>query len=186
MRDSAVLSILGAASLWLRTACALTPPPPLAPPLVFEEQAVNDALRVALLDDEEPLTGVGYFDQYIDHDNPGLGTFPQTYWYNATFYKGPGSPIILFTPGEIAAAGYTGYLTDSAITGMIAKEVGGAVLVVEHRYWGNSTPYEIQTTKNLQYLDLEQSVADFVHFAQSVQLPFDTVGSSNAPDAVSP
>lgn len=138
----------------------------------------------ALADPTQSETGIAYFDQYIDHDNPDLGTFSQTYWYNATFWKGPGSPVILFTPGEIAATGYTGYLTDQAITGLIAKEVGGAVVLVEHRYWGNSTPYVEQSTKALQFLNLDQAVADFVHFARTAKLPFDTNGTSNAENAV--
>lgn len=39
-------------------------------------------------------------------------------------------------------------------------------------------------TKNLQYLTLDQAVADFVNFAQNVKLPFDTTGATNAPKAV--
>lgn len=111
------------------------------------------------------------------------------------------------TPGEVAAAGYTGYLTEKALTGMYGKAVGGAVLILERmghlsttptysnndevlklretdRYWGNSSPFDEQTTKNLQYLTLEQSVADFVNFARNVKLPFDTSGKTNAPQAV--
>jgi hypothetical protein len=39
----------------------------------------------------------------------------------------------VFTPGEVAAAGYTGYLTERALTGMIAAEVGAAILVIERK-----------------------------------------------------
>lgn len=35
------------------------------------------------------------------------------------------------TPGEVAAAGYTGYLTEKALTGMYAKAIEGAVIIVE-------------------------------------------------------
>jgi hypothetical protein len=35
------------------------------------------------------------------------------------------------TPGESAAVGYTGYLTERAITGLYAKAVGGAIIIVE-------------------------------------------------------
>ncbi|RYP15867.1 hypothetical protein DL766_009291 [Monosporascus sp. MC13-8B] len=165
-------------TLGISNVLALTPPPPLPPP-----DEVDENVTAALADVSQPETGIAYFEQYIDHENPGFGTFSQTYWYNATYWKGPGSPIILFTPGEVAAAGYTGYLTDAAITGLIAKEVGGAVLLVEHRYWGNSTPYVEQTTKNLRFLNLDQSVADFVHFARTAKLPFDQNGTSNAENA---
>lgn len=53
------------------------------------------------------------------------------------------------------------------------------------RYYGNSTPYEILDLKALQYLTLNNSVADMVNFARNVELPFDTNHSSNAPQAVS-
>lgn len=39
--------------------------------------------------------------------------------------------MVFFTPGESEAAPYTGYLTDRAITGAIAKAIGGAVVMVE-------------------------------------------------------
>ncbi|KAI1643959.1 peptidase S28 [Daldinia loculata] len=157
---------------------SLTPPIPYPP-----SDNVSEEILAALADPGQSATGIAYFEQYIDHNNPDFGVFNQTYWYNATFWKGPGSPVILFTPGEVAATGYVSYMTDQALTGLIAKEVGGAVILVEHRYWGNSTPYEIQTTKNLQFLNLDQSVADFVHFAQTVKLPFDADDTSNASNA---
>ncbi|TDZ36495.1 putative extracellular serine carboxypeptidase [Colletotrichum spinosum] len=125
----------------------------------------------------------GFFEQLIDHDAPELGTFQQRYWYNATYWKGPGSPVILFTPGEVAAEGYTGYLTDRALTGNIAKAVGGAVVIIEHRNWGTSLPYTLQDTKNLQQHTMTNAVLDFVNFARNVQLPFDKNASSNAPQA---
>lgn len=38
------------------------------------------------------------------------------------------------TPGEDAAAPYTAYLTDRAITGLYAKAVGGAVVMIERKW----------------------------------------------------
>lgn len=109
--------------------------------------------------------------------------------------------VIIFTPGEMDADPYWRYITEETITGVYAKEVGGAVILMERkfftepatdsyltppldRYFGESSPYENQTTKNLQYLNVEQAVADFVHFARSVELPFDGSGRTNAPQAV--
>jgi hypothetical protein len=42
--------------------------------------------------DWEPVRGVGNatFEQYIDHSNPDLGTFKQFYYYDTTFWQGPG------------------------------------------------------------------------------------------------
>jgi hypothetical protein len=130
-----------------------------------------------------PLTGNGTFETFIDHDNPKLGKFPLRYWYNATTWKGPGSPIVLMTPGEIAADNYGGYLTDRSMTGVYARELGGAVVMVEHRYYGDSTPYTRLSTKALQFHTLDQAVADFALLARKLALPFDPSGKTNAPKA---
>ncbi|KAK8024583.1 serine carboxypeptidase S28 [Apiospora rasikravindrae] len=177
MRTSAFVSLFTGAA-WFQAALGLFPPAPKMEPL---ELADNE--MTSLMDVSDPMTGTGTFTQYIDHDNPDVGTFSQSFWYNATNWKGPGSPVVIMTPGEVAAAGYTGYLTEKALTGMYAKSVSGAVIILEHRYWGNSSPFEEQSTKNLQYLTLQQSVADFVNFARNVKLPFDPSGKTNAPQA---
>ncbi|KAJ9157854.1 putative Serine peptidase [Pleurostoma richardsiae] len=136
-----------------------------------------------LTDDRDGLqkrstTGSGVFQQLIDHSNPDLGTFSQRFWWNDEFYAGPGSPVVFFTPGEENAAAYTGYLNNKTITGAFGQAIGGAVVIMEHRYWGTSSPYEELTTENLQYLTLPQSIADTTYFARNVQLPFDMDGTS--------
>ena len=40
----------------------------------------------------------------------------------------------MFTPGEVAAAGYSGYLTNRTITGAYAQAIGGAVIMLERKY----------------------------------------------------
>jgi hypothetical protein len=83
-----------------------------------------------------PNTGNATFRQYIDHDNKDLGTFEQFYFYSTEFYGGPGSPVILFTPGEVNASAYTSYLTLNRTTGVLAKEIGAAIVCTSHcRYW---------------------------------------------------
>lgn len=37
----------------------------------------------------------------------------------------------MFTPGEISADGYEGYLTNKTITGLFAQAIQGAVVMVE-------------------------------------------------------
>lgn len=39
--------------------------------------------------------------------------------------------MVFFTPGEISATNYGGYLTNATITGLYAQEIGGAVVMVE-------------------------------------------------------
>jgi hypothetical protein len=51
------------------------------------------------------------------------------------------------------------------------------------RFWGESSPYDDLTAENLQLLTLKQAIADFVYFAKTVALPFDTAHFSNADKA---
>lgn len=118
----------------------------------------------------------GVFQQLIDHNHPELGTFSQRYWYNAEYYAGPGSPIVLNAPGESEADDF--YTTNDTLSGMFAQTNGGAVIVIEHRYWGESSPYDKLTTTNLQYLNLDNAIQDLIYFAHNVELPFDVNGTT--------
>ena len=69
------------------------------------------------------------------------------------------------------------------MTGVFAEAIGGAIILIEHRYWGFSSPYEVLTTDNLRYLTLNQSIADLTHFASTVKLPFDPHKTSVAAKA---
>ncbi|EPS30153.1 hypothetical protein POX_b02836 [Penicillium oxalicum] len=155
-------------ALCASAAQAAIAPKPVPPPAVDASHAIQ---------------GAATFQQLIDHKNPSLGTFSQRYWWSSEWWAGEGSPVILFTPGEEAADQYTGYLTNKTLTGRYAQEVKGAVVMIEHRYWGDSSPYKELTTENLQALTLENSIADLNYFARNVKLPFDTNSSSNAQNA---
>jgi hypothetical protein len=73
------------------------------------------------------------FDQLLNHSNPSQGTFSQRYWWDASHWNGPGSPVFLFNVGEVNADGFTGYLEENTISGRYAKEFGGAVIVIERK-----------------------------------------------------
>lgn len=128
----------------------------------------------------ESFNGWGTFDQLLDHSRPELGTFKQRFWYGTEFWKGPGSPIILVNPGEQSAEGFNKtYTTTQRLSGLFAKETGGAVVIMEHRYWGGSSPFDKLTVKNLQYLTLFNSIKDISYFAANFIPPFDTSGKSS-------
>ncbi len=130
----------------------------------------------------QTTNGWGSFDQLIDHCDPALGTFKQRYWYGTEYWKGPGSPIVLVNPGEQSATGFNEtYTTDKRLPGRFAHQVGGAVIVLEHRYWGESSPYSVLTTDNMRYLTLNNSLKDMTYFAKTFVPPFDRSGKS-APD----
>ncbi|OAA33206.1 Peptidase S28 [Moelleriella libera RCEF 2490] len=145
--------------------------------LAFLPPILDDEFAVSAVDPKKNVKAAT-FQQLIDHKNPSLGTFTQRYWYNDEFYKGPGSPIVLNAPGEFAADNYLGYTKNVTLQGVFAQTNGGAVILLEHRYWGGSSPYQNLTVETLQYLTLDQAVQDLVHFAKTVRLPFDPQGSS--------
>lgn len=160
-------------------------PPPLG---LNEAHPGGPILELATDADPYPFantstTGQGIFKQLLDHDDPSLGTFDQYFWWSSEYWQGSGSPVVFFTPGEVAAEGYQGYLTNRTITGLFAQAIGGAVVMMEHRYWGNSSPYSVLTTENLTYLTLDNAIHDNTYFAKNVELPFDSNGSSSADNA---
>ena len=126
--------------------------------------------------------GNGTFDQLIDHSNPSKGTFKQRYWWSTEWYAGDNSPIVLVTPGEVAAELYTGYLTNKTLPGRFSQESGGANILLEHRYYGTSFPVDNLETENMQYHTLDNAVQDLIFFAETVKLPFGH-NTTNAPHA---
>lgn len=154
--------------------------PRLVPPRLSIEDVYGPDVKSGAL---PSYFGQGVFEQLLDHEHPELGTFSQKYWYSTEYWTGPGAPVVAFTPGEVAAAGFTGYLFNHTLPGQFAQAIGGAAVLIEHRYWGESSPYEELTTKNLQYLTVPNAIADLTYFARNVKLPFDTNGTSNAPNA---
>ncbi|KAI1198091.1 serine carboxypeptidase S28 [Nemania serpens] len=137
----------------------------------MKEMSLSESHQ-AMLDDENLVTlGGGYFDQLLDHDDPSKGTFKQRYWWNAEFFE-EGGPIFLFNPGEMSAGGATGYLQNITLPGYYAQQLKGAVILLEHRYWGESIPVETLTAETLQYLNLPNSVSDLTYFAKNVDCQF--------------
>ncbi|KAH9839119.1 peptidase S28 [Rhodofomes roseus] len=130
-----------------------------------------------------PLNTTYFFDQLIDHDNPSLGTFKQRYWHTWEFYE-TGGPIILTTPGEGNAEGSEDFLVNSTIDGMIAQELSGATIVLEHRYYGLSNPYNNLSVASLQYHTIQQAIDDLAYFAYNVKLPMP--GGDNVTPDVAP
>ena len=79
---------------------------------------------------------------------------------------------------------YTPYLTNSTINGQIAQQEHGATIVLEHRFYGESTPFADLSTPNLTYHTIQQAIDDLEYFAKNVKLPMpggDAVGPTKVP-----
>ncbi|KDQ17874.1 hypothetical protein BOTBODRAFT_104521 [Botryobasidium botryosum FD-172 SS1] len=130
-----------------------------------------------------PYDKIYIFNQLIDHSNPSLGTFPQRYYFTYEYYE-KGGPIVLSTPGEGPLDGYSGYITNRTINGVIAQGNKGAAVMIEHRFFGQSNPYPDLSEKSFRVHTLEQAIDDMVYFAKTVNLPMpggDSVGADKNP-----
>lgn len=63
------------------------------------------------------------------------------------------------------------YVTNASIAGMIAQELRGATVALEHRYFGESQPCSNLSTTNLKYHTIQQAIDDLDYFAYHVNLP---------------
>lgn len=57
------------------------------------------------------------------------------------------------------------------MTGYLAQINRGAAVVLEHRFFGMSNPYNDLSEASLAVLTVDQAIADIVYFANNVQLP---------------
>ncbi|KAI1784395.1 serine carboxypeptidase S28-domain-containing protein [Ganoderma leucocontextum] len=71
----------------------------------------------------------------------------------------------------ISPTSYAAYLTNATINGQIAQTLNGSTVVLEHRFFGASNPYNDLSVESFQVHTVQQAVDDLVYFAQNVQLP---------------
>jgi hypothetical protein len=95
---------------------------------------------------------------------------------NETYRLAPFLSQILNAPGESNMEGYSGYITNRTLPGLIAQATNGAVgtstpviplaqnvltsllVFLEHRCFGKSNPYPDLKDSTLKYLSVEQAI----------------------------
>ena len=107
-----------------------------------------------------------WFENQLDHFNPNDDrTYKQRYWYNDKFYSGQEAqgPVFLYICGE-----WTCTPPDEQMFPMMVGADHSALLYsLEHRYYGDSQPFDDWSTDNLEYLSSEQALADIATFIDS-------------------
>ncbi|XP_050226322.1 probable serine protease EDA2 isoform X2 [Mercurialis annua] len=106
-----------------------------------------------------------WFNQTLDHYSPyDHQRFQQRYYEFLDYFRAPDGPVFLKICGESACSGIVNdYL------GVLAKKFGAAVVSLEHRYYGKSTPFKSSETKNLRFLSSKQALFDLAVFRQHYQ-----------------
>ncbi|KAG6518809.1 hypothetical protein ZIOFF_022290 [Zingiber officinale] len=139
-----------------------------------------------------------WFDQTLDHFSPtDHRKFGQRFYEYVDFFEVAKGPIFLKICGESACNGIVNdYLSSSAelivnpkgsvevllnscssevklheleVVFVIAKKFGAAIVSLEHRYYGKSSPFKELTTANLRFLSSKQALFDLAVFRQYYQ-----------------
>ncbi|KAK2657052.1 hypothetical protein Ddye_010104 [Dipteronia dyeriana] len=106
-----------------------------------------------------------WFDQTLDHFSPyNHHRFQQRYYEFLDYFRPSDGPIFLKICGESACNG----ITNDYIS-VLAKKFGAAVVSLEHRYYGKSSPFKSYTTEKLRYLSSKQALFDLAVFRQHYQ-----------------
>ncbi|KAG4952078.1 hypothetical protein JHK85_045945 [Glycine max] len=109
-----------------------------------------------------------WFDQTLDHFSPyDHRQFRQRYYEFLDYFRIPDGPIFLVIGGEGILNGVANdYLA------VLAKKFGAAMVTLEHRYYGKSTPFNSLETENLKYLSSKQALSDLAVFRQYYQASY--------------
>lgn len=129
-----------------------------------------------------------WFKQIVDHANyQSSSTWDQRYWVIDNFFNPNVGPVFLFICGEYVCQG----VPDSrqwVVT--LAQKLQGLILVLEHRYYGQSMPFKNDSLNldKMVYLTSEQALSDLAYFIQQMRdthshkitdkSPFITIGGS--------
>lgn len=112
------------------------------------------------LDQFDPLNNQTYFMRYLMNKE----------------HLVEGGPIFIFVGGEWTISPsliQNGHMYD------MARNLSGMMIYSEHRYYGFSTPTPDLTLENMQYLNIDQALADLAHFIVNIKENFPEVKNSS-------
>ncbi|XP_045494073.1 putative serine protease K12H4.7 [Colias croceus] len=103
----------------------------------------------------------------IDHFDPqNKDTYQMRFMFNDEFFGGDGYPIFILVGGEWDIV--EGWLRAGNMY-EAARENKGYQFYTEHRYYGESLPYQNFTTQNLRFLNVDQALADLAYFISEMK-----------------
>lgn len=103
-----------------------------------------------------------YFLQLIDHEQASLGHFAQRYYIDERFSQHADDPVFFYICGEATC-------TPSALNGAIrehAKRHHAKLVALEHRYYGESLPFNSFAPDKLSYLSTKAALKDLARFQE--------------------
>nr|ACI15917.1 serine carboxylase [Bodo saltans] len=107
---------------------------------------------------------VNYFEQLIDHSNAALGTFQQRWWGDLSAFTNQSEYAMLYINGEGEAHG-----SPDGYPAVYGRNISAAMFGLEHRYYGESMPAPLTNRSMLNYLTVENALADLEAFRLYLQ-----------------
>ncbi|KAM7528032.1 hypothetical protein LguiB_031442 [Lonicera macranthoides] len=124
------------------------------------------------LPDLPPEIKTYYYAQTLDHFNynpESYKTFQQKYFVNSKYWGGSNStsnsPIFVYMGDEAnitLVASFDGFINE------IASNFNGLIVYIEHRYYGDSMPFGIETFNNASTLGFFSSTQALADYAQLI------------------
>lgn len=108
------------------------------------------------------------FTQVLDHyDYKSTAVWKQRYWAIEDFFNPNVGPVFLFICGEYTCQGVPP-ARQWVVT--MAQRLQGLILVLEHRFYGASLPFGVNsyTLENMRLLNSEQALKDLAYFTQQI------------------
>ncbi|PHU19377.1 putative serine protease EDA2 [Capsicum chinense] len=132
--------------------------------IMWDESAILKLLDCSNLQSESPDNNEAELENDMLGSVKDHRTFGQRYYEFLDYFRFPDGPIFLKICGEAACSGIPNdYLS------ILAKKFGAAVVTLEHRYYGKSSPFKSLTTGNLKYLSSKQALFDLAAFRNFYQ-----------------
>uniref|UniRef100_A0A915PD01 Serine carboxypeptidase S28 family protein n=1 Tax=Setaria digitata TaxID=48799 RepID=A0A915PD01_9BILA len=104
-----------------------------------------------------------WLPQRINHFNPtDKREFKQRYMYNREFYKNSGLAFLLVGGESEISEWKIGYPSLPIL--LWAKKYGAACFLLEHRFFGESQPFNNTSVESYKYLTIDQALADLKTF----------------------
>jgi hypothetical protein len=103
------------------------------------------------------------FTQKLDHFNSTEErNFSQRMWVHDKFYDSRKGIVFLSICGEWTCQP----MAEAGWPHRVAAALKAKIIVLEHRYYGASQPFDTWTNSNLRYLNSTQALADIAHFIE--------------------
>lgn len=123
-------------------------------------------------------TTLHWYEQTVDHFSwaptpSGKQTFKQRYFVHKAYWR-KGGPIFFYCGNE---ANVELYVNSTGLMWEHAQEFGAALVFAEHRYYGETMPFGKDTQHHLQFLTMEQALADYAQLLYDLKRTWNTLES---------